>query len=361
MVRALLPALALAALLLSGCAGPTASARSLLSAAQNEAEEWSSDARLVNVVGIEVSNGTELRKELEDEGEIDDAEFVLADDERTGDGLAAAWGYTFTSQRLGKLLGLVLDGSGTVIVRSERPLSSRGSDQPIDLDAWRIDSDEAWSLLPITTDGKRPAASLLTQGGDLGAGSLGLKEPEHPYWLLFSGEEFEEASLFFVNAFNGTVVNFKDLLEQIILEFVVSEFGSEAGRATVLDGTVTHRFTLQQNHTRLAVAVTPDLTTLPTQTGTLTLRHPDGAESQFPVRSRLDAASSRLVLDQAEAGTYEATFTLDAPPAGVLLDYQFSFCTDGLVFLDFFRPDACAALPDAAAAPSPLQALLSRL
>ncbi|MEK6985944.1 MAG: hypothetical protein AABX89_06150 [Candidatus Thermoplasmatota archaeon] len=360
MVRALLPVLAIVALLLSGCAGPTSSARSLLAAAQSEADDWSSDARLVNVVGIEVSNGTELRKELEDEGEIDDTEFVLADDERTGDGLAAAWGYTFTSERLGKLLGLVLDGSGDILVRSERPLSNRGSDPPIDLDAWRIDSDEAWSLLPITTDGKRPAASVLTQDDKLGGGQF-FPQGNHPYWILLFGDEFDNASLFFVNAFNGTVVNLKDLLEQIILDFAVSEYGSEAGRATVLDGTVTHRFTLQQNHTKLAIAVTPDLTTLPTQTGTLTLHRPDGTASQLTVRSRLDAASSRLVLDNAQAGQYEATFTLDAPPAGVLLDYQFSFCTDGFVLLEFFRPDACAALPDGAALPSAMRSVLSRL
>lgn len=358
--------------LLAGCLdeGPKElSARSALRQAERSAEDWSDDATLVGIGGIELGEATRAEAEQDmaeleeaaemarDSGADEEADLlddllrmlriILAAKGEAGDGRAAAWIFTFTGP----------EGSYVVAVGSEGVLW--GSDDGAQGDLtflgegflgeagvgdWPLDSDDAaeaaLELESFRTALEDPDTSVFTMlGRD--------DEDEHAFWLFIAGaesdgEDEQETAIVAVDAVNGTVTDVSDLLEEL---FLFRESGSESGTLLPIETTATTSFVLEHDHGLLAVHldVTP-----PSPAGVqMVVRAPDGtqvaAEAAFVAGV---AAEAVVLLEDVRAGEYVVELATDL---AVRHQWAVDWCTDGISFALPFSPASCDAIDQSSA------------
>lgn len=179
---ALLLAALVAAPALSGCLGSAqATAGDHASTAEDRASEWSSNPRMIQVVGLEGSFafgfGDWAGSADEDAPYWDRAR----DDPDVGDGRTEIWVYRFVSEDdPDTVLEVVVDKEGEIVHTDEEP---RGGDEPVG--EWSVDSDEAAETAREGNQGLREGTSsdhygmvLLLQEDD---------DPENPTWTVVGG------------------------------------------------------------------------------------------------------------------------------------------------------------------------------
>lgn len=149
-------ALAMASSALAGCLGTAgATAMQHKSTAQEEAQAWSKEARLVKVVGVEgLFNATPgfASSALAPQAPWWDR---AASDPDPGNGFAEVWVYRFVDPGAdGLVFTVVVDASGDIVAAEEDEASS----QATPLGTWSVDSDEALGIALEVNRGLREAS-----------------------------------------------------------------------------------------------------------------------------------------------------------------------------------------------------------
>lgn len=140
------------ALLLPGCVGTAAaSAADVRSAADAAAREWSADAQLANVVGVEGSFPM-MMEAWRDHGTGRENDFEAArDDEKVGDGKASVWAFRYVSATKSGTFLVLVDADDNVVRTEEMARGPRGAA----LGAWKLDSDDALRIAKAENQGIR--------------------------------------------------------------------------------------------------------------------------------------------------------------------------------------------------------------
>jgi hypothetical protein len=356
--------------LLAGCLddGPQEiTARSALRQAERAAEDWSDDATLVGIAGIELGEAArgEAERDLaeleeaagmaRESGEDEEADLmddllrmlriILAAEGRVGDGRAAAWMFTFIGPEGGYVIAVGSDGvlwSSDDQAHGDITFSGEGFLGETAVGDWPLDSDDAaeaaLELDTFRTAIQDPDTSVFTLlGRD--------EEDEDAFWLLIAGADGEsedepETAIVAVNAVNGTVTDVSDVLEDL-LRF--REQGSEGGTLLPIEASASASFTLDRDHGLLAVhlEVTP-----PSPAGVqMVVRAPDGTETSVEASFAASVASEAVILvEPAAAGTYVVELATD-----LALRHQWTvdWCTDGISFALPFSQASCDAIDQA--------------
>jgi hypothetical protein len=345
---------------LAGCLGGSmATAKDLIPEARRIAQEWSPDAALQGVVGIELREiplalKAALASSKVAEATADNPELQLMKyrDGDVGDGRTGAWLFAFGSD--GNELVLVLDASGKEIIRHEA--SARGHDLAA-LGDVAIDSDQAADIA------SKSNAKYGELRGHSAAGFMTLAAtPQGPFWVLMllksfdlglddtSVQEDDEGSamvMVVVDAMNGTVMDegMDDLFDaqdsgsrpavpssgyyrpRANHTFVPTEEGADSDTLMVGAGDKESSFTLASaGHATLRLQF--DLPrALPATAATATVTGPDGRVQKMSFASTAGVRSpEHATIDAPVAGEYKVVVRLDS---GITQDYDFSWCAPG--------------------------------
>lgn len=319
----------------SGCLGETAtqSARPLLEAAQNAAAAWQSDAVLVAVAGIENDNGTEAVADSSRRDAVAKAR-LGHDDPAPGDGLAPAWSFEFQSAQANRSFVVVVGADGQVLASAPYP-PERSPANPLPLEAWAIDSAQAWQQAP---------ASL--RNGTLNyAGSWLMAPPGgRPVWQIWTS-----AGKAYVDAKDGTVLeeSFVRDLGRVMVNG--REWGIARNVLSFQDREHDYEVPLAfPRHAKLVLALGFQGNPPPAQSLALVLADESGSPVLYLNHSQavpLGQEFSVAVLELPGAGNYTARLKLKDP--AVLAPYDLSWCTDGEKGdMQGYRPEACERLAD---------------
>jgi hypothetical protein len=346
---------------LSGClSGVAATAKELAPKAERVAEEWSRDARLTAIAGLEIREIPFLAHQaLAESGANGSMQAALAraTDGNVGDGRAPAWVFRF--QDGSRSLILVLDGSGSVLFRDEDDRGATGSESSQGMGGWSIDSDRA-SDLAASQNG---TFGSLRGHAAFAAFLLVPWEGKDPAWLIAITESLEgsgRSMLVAVGANNGTVMALGDRGlgmgpmgfgqedrfrygdsdgyrqdhayaypvpgKHVFLE---RESGSVQRSLSAASPDGSDTFTVdQEGHGRLKLALAVDDPLVVTAVSA-TVTGPDGKETRLdiPVGGTVGRGVAHAQLDQPTAGDYAVKLHLDQ---GVLANVRLDWCTDGI-------------------------------
>lgn len=335
---------------IAGCVGDDqASAMDLRGTADDAAQDWQADARLVGVVGLEAPGEwvDEIEQEAVDEPEDDEQRFFLLlvrRDADLGDGRAHAWLFTYHSMSADRIFAVVVSADGRIE-------ETRDLGDPDDVDddlggepigEWRIDSDTAASTLHDEADNFTAEAAegviwFLT-------GESMDDDSDHAMWVAVPPEG---GSIHFVDAVNGTYLGsfgYGDLFE---FDLMGAETGHFQGSLAVLVAqSDDFAFTIHEaGHGELLVTLSLD-PDMPLSQVTVRLTGPGVAQDATAgaMVSLPGASLAQIAVPEPEPGVYAIEVTLDE---GAAQDFEVSYCATGLyihIDLTGFNRDPCARI-----------------
>lgn len=364
----------------AGCAGPgaddaapLATAREAIAVADRAARAWNAGASLFGASAFELdeSSRTEFEADLKEERDDLEAAYERKDiskddydnisallgiyqrivdtpDKAPGDGRAPVWVFTY------------LDGEATMsftvaVARGEA--FYRSSDEEVlaefNLDSgvmpvgdWAIDSDDAAEAGKLAN----PDYAVLCAAKDILAFSTLVHGEDGPVWLIGAerqvpGESPSEAYLA-VDAATGSLVQDEVVAVE---EALYQEAGRSGDNTFGAPATADVEFEIEdERHLQMAVllAVSP----APVQEVRVTVMDPLGAATSFSVvAGEAPFFAENAVLLAGTAGLYRVHVET---AAAVRLDYEVSWCTDGIpTSQGDFVPRACGALPESQTPP----------
>lgn len=328
--------------------------------ADDAAEAWSEDARLVGASGMEF--GPEARERfaaiLRGEGPAtgapmepeDEAERAMlgavtgAQDDVPGDGKAPLWIFSYWSESAEGGYDVAVTGEGVVHeAETEGPaMPFAGGRQPID--GWRIDSDEGSEVARDDAGYARAAAdpaamafTVLMQGSD------------SPVWLFAvetgPREGRDGGQMVAVDAATGEAIDAEDVVRELI-GFSIREAGQDSGTvAGSVAGSFGSDFDVElEGHQALVVlvAVSPP----PATDMQVVVTDPAGNEHTDTIGPAVGLdATATIVLDVVPAGAYSVRVSSDV---AVAHEWEVSWCTDGEAIVPMGSP-ACDLLPSSMA------------
>lgn len=385
-VLLVVPLLALAGI--AGCLddddSSIVSARTALGPAEREARDWSADAQLASILGIELNDEAraELASELEEgaaeadeehdeclQDAEDDVETQECHDEYAevqqeldllravaaagrdvpGDGRSALWMFGFLSESQQTVL--VVGYAGGKVQFTEVADDEGWSDEMWiggPLTDWSIDSDDAARIARTEEEAYAAAA----RGNDsMGFISL-FQTEERPVWLLGLESDDEDAWAA-VDAANGTLIPVQELFEELF-QFLFQESGTDAGSFTAVIGdTAQSSFSIdQRGHGALVVHVRVQPSPVDVD---VTVTDPLGATTSFTVPIAIGLGSEEFVVlsGNLEPGAYQVELSAQL---ALQQQWEVSWCTDGIPLLilpsPFFDNPACDEVPNGSLARS---------
>lgn len=319
---------------------PGSTAKADVHVADGAAHAWASDAQLLRVYSVEAANLTDFRDERQakmDESEraafADELAIMGANDANPGDGIAPRWLYVYSSEGNVAEYFVVVE-SGRVVATVES--STTDTLAPLTADSWLLDSDDAAQIAAksnasyASIQGRKDVVvySNLAELGDF---------YPHPVWFL--GYELHgvgQDGAVMVDAQNGTVLDDAFIARYLLAglsHLLPAEMGGDAGLATVAEPSHFGSFSLAAYHSHLAIAITSRSGTVPLQELQVVLTAPDGGSTwlNHTVAPGFDGVTSAVAVPAPE-GTYAYTIELlDGTLPGAAANWEFSWCTEGLV------------------------------
>ncbi|MHB8632872.1 MAG: FHA domain-containing protein [Thermoplasmatota archaeon] len=333
--------------LFAGCVGGShfVTARANLPVADRAAHAWNPNAKLGAIFGIEAHNLSRYR-ELAGNESLNSLAAVQSDPS-AGDGLASGWVYVYGAGNASYAVSVSAAGS-VLANKTER----YGPLEPIQPALWHLDSDQAaqraananTTFRTLQGSAQADGFSMLAQGDNRTIHG-------HPFWVLFvQADRGNESAVMTVDADNGdTFPGLRFLAPGFNFTFNFQGFSfAEAGQAQGhVDATAPTRegdFTIGNLHTNLTMALQAQTATPPGQSASVTVTDPRGHTWGPYEYSSTTAFSEPTVswhIPNPAIGRYHWTVQISSGLAGVSMDYDLSWCTNGVYVQYFGASPAC--------------------
>jgi hypothetical protein len=324
-----------ALLLLAGCAVPgfggDLAAKDAAARAEGTAKAWRSDAMLVGLGTLEYARGAFDGRNASDS----DFPFPPQPDASPGDGRAPQWYLQYHAHSsMNMTLAVAVYANGTVQSREQNTSSTNGT--ALDAAAWQVDSPQAaqvamqdtnFSAAARASDGVVGMFLSASGGGPYGGNASGAGKD--PLWVLFAGSASAGTGA-------SVLVNARTGEKFTIPNFGFPPFGSGFGGgnasaapvAVAFQGqvnapapTMSQAFRAAASHRSIQASFTWQ-PTLPTDTGTLTVKGPQGTVGSITIMGSGTQSGQWVALG---AGEYTATVALGSgPPPGVQASFTVS-------------------------------------